>query len=72
MVMAAGWNGQITSENSVDKARSELRRLRGPTPEGGPYVETVRRRGYRFTAAVARDGSDALEALLRPLDRRAM
>ncbi len=65
-VMAAGWNGAITSENSVDKAMSELRRLLGDAPAGGPYVETVRRQGYRFTAAVSRDEGDALDALLRP------
>jgi DNA-binding winged helix-turn-helix (wHTH) protein len=65
-VMSVGWNGEITSENSVDKIMFELRRLLGDTPGGGPYVETVRRRGYRFTAPVTRDDLDGLEALLRP------
>ncbi|MEO8482136.1 MAG: transcriptional regulator [Acidobacteriota bacterium] len=65
-VMAAGWQGEVVGENSVDKAISELRRQLGERPEGGPYVETVRRRGFRFTAAVSRTEATGYATSLAP------
>jgi|GEM_PF-1588915 len=67
-VMAAGWSGEAVADNSVDKVISDLRRLLGHTPEGEPYVATLRRRGFRFPAGVSHEQTSgfSLEALLAP------
>ncbi len=65
----AAWNGVAVTDNSVEQVVSGLRRLL--SGEGGePCIETLARRGYRFTAAVRRverrEPDAALDALLAP------
>jgi len=69
-LIEAGWQDVAVSDNSIEQAISSLRRTLGNQPGGAPYIETLARRGYRFTAEVARGAarhSDAaLDALLAP------
>jgi len=69
-LIQAGWHDVAVSDNSLEQAISSLRRLLGEGPDGVPLIETVPRRGYRFTGAVQRtaDREDdrTLDALLAP------
>src|SRR3989442_15993597 len=53
-LVTAGWGDVAVTDNSVEQAISHLRRALGCRPDGGPYIETVPRRGYRFTGDVRR------------------
>src|SRR5262245_9601431 len=69
-LLEAGWKDVAVGDNSLEQVISSLRRLLGVHANRGAYIETVPRRGYRFSAAVARKApreSDAgLDALLAP------
>ena len=70
-LIEAAWPDVAVTDNSLEQAISGLRRtLAANAAEGGPGIETVPRRGYRFTGKVTRTthrGSDEdLEALLAP------
>ncbi len=54
----------VVEEGSLTRAISSLRQSLGSTPDGGDYVQTVAKRGYRFTASVQESGTD------RPQDSR--
>jgi DNA-binding winged helix-turn-helix (wHTH) protein len=70
VLVVAGWGDVSVTDNSVEKAISLLRRALGCRPDGGPYIETVARRGYRFVGDVhrvaARESPAAIDALLVP------
>ena len=65
-LVEAAWRDVAVTDNSLEQAVSALRRALGSQA----YVETVPRRGYRFTAPVTRtagrESDEALEALLAP------
>jgi DNA-binding winged helix-turn-helix (wHTH) protein len=69
-LLEVGWKDVAVGDNSVEQVISSLRRLLGAHASGVTFIETVARRGYRFTAAVTRKApreSDAgLDALLAP------
>jgi DNA-binding winged helix-turn-helix (wHTH) protein len=69
-LITAGWKDVAVSDNSIEQAISGLRRALGNLPGSGPYIDTVPRRGYRFSPAVergpARQSDAALDALLAP------
>ena len=69
-LIAAGWKDVAVSDNSIEQAISSLRRALGSQPGGAPYIETLARRGYRFSATVergpVRQSDAALDALLAP------
>jgi tetratricopeptide (TPR) repeat protein len=62
----AAWGDVAVTDNSLEQAISALRRLLGDAP----LIETVPRRGYRFTGAVTRsvhrETDESLMALLAP------
>jgi DNA-binding winged helix-turn-helix (wHTH) protein len=64
-LLDAGWKDVAVGDNSLEQAISTLRKI-----VGARCIETVARRGYRFTAAVtrsaARESDTALDALLAP------
>jgi DNA-binding winged helix-turn-helix (wHTH) protein len=64
-LLTAAWKDVAVGDNSLEQAISSLRRLLG-----AGYIETVARRGYRFTARVEqkapRESDAALDALLAP------
>ena len=69
-LLQAGWNDVAVGDNSLEQAISSLRRILGARPDGGAFIETVARRGYRFAADVERktpkETDTALDALLAP------
>jgi TolB-like protein/Flp pilus assembly protein TadD len=46
------WLDTFVEESNLSQNIFVLRKILGNTPEGRPYIETVPRRGYRFTASV--------------------
>jgi len=69
-LIEAAWKDVAVSDNSVEQAISGLRKALGSQENGTAYIETLARRGYRFSAPVERGRprhSDAdLDALLAP------
>lgn len=69
-LLRAGWEDVAVGDNSIEQAISSLRRRLGTRAGGVAYIDTVPRRGYRFSAEVSRVTprvSDAdLSALLAP------
>jgi DNA-binding winged helix-turn-helix (wHTH) protein len=69
-LVAAAWEDVAVTDNSLEQAVSALRRSLGPRSDGRPFIETVPRRGYRFTADVtrsaARESDSSLDSLLAP------
>ena len=69
-LVTAGWGDVAVTDNSLEQAISSLRRALGPRADGSQYIETVPRRGYRFTASaerkIARATDEGLEALMAP------
>ena len=46
------WEGSIVDESNLSQYLFHLRKTLGEKPDGIPYIETLRRRGYRFTGDV--------------------
>ena len=46
------WNDSIVEESNLSQNLYILRKTLGSKPDGGQYIETLRRRGYRFNADV--------------------
>jgi DNA-binding winged helix-turn-helix (wHTH) protein len=70
-LIEAAWPDVAVTDNSLEQAISSLRRtLAAHAAEGGPGIETVPRRGYRFTGEVTRtthrESDEDLESLLAP------
>jgi len=69
-LIAAAWQDVAVADNSIEQAISSLRKALGSRADGGPYIETLSRRGYRFTGAVERgkprESDASLDALLAP------
>jgi DNA-binding winged helix-turn-helix (wHTH) protein len=69
-LITAGWKGVAVGDNSLEQVISSLRRLLGRRPGGSAFIETVARRGYRFTAPVERlvrrESDESLDSMLAP------
>ena len=69
-LIEAAWGNTAVTENSLRQAIRRLRQALGDGRKGAIYIETLRTRGFRFAAAVARGERDAarvpLEAQLAP------
>ena len=51
-LMDAAWSGRAVEEGNLTVQIAQLRKLLGPTADGGEWISTVPRVGYRFTGAV--------------------
>ena len=51
-LMTRVWEDSIVEESNLSQYLYLLRKTLGQRPDGTPYIETLRRRGYRFTAPV--------------------
>src|SRR5215472_5957191 len=51
-LMRAVWPDTFVEESNLSSNISNLRRQLGVTPDGGDYIQTVPKRGYRFAVAV--------------------
>lgn len=49
------WPDTVVDESGLAQNIHLLRKLLGPRPDGGEYVETVPKRGYRLTGTVIRE-----------------
>ena len=69
-LIAAAWQDVAVADNSIEQAISSLRKMLGTQADGTPYIETLTRRGYRFSAEVergkSRESDASLDALLAP------
>jgi len=52
VLMTRLWGHKAVEESNLIQNIHFLRKVLGETSEGGPMIETLRRRGYRFNAAV--------------------
>lgn len=48
------WTDSVVEESNLSQYLYVLRKNLGKRPDGSPYIETLRRRGYRFTADIRR------------------
>jgi DNA-binding winged helix-turn-helix (wHTH) protein/Tol biopolymer transport system component len=48
------WDDSIVEESNLTQYLYLLRKILGNMPDGRPYIETLRRRGYRFNGEVER------------------
>ncbi|MDZ5451703.1 winged helix-turn-helix domain-containing tetratricopeptide repeat protein [Labrys sp. ZIDIC5] len=55
-LMDAAWPGTAVEEGNLTVQIAQLRKLLGPATDGGEWIVTVPRIGYRFTGAVAELG----------------
>jgi hypothetical protein len=51
-LMSAVWPDTFVEESNLSSNISILRRYLGAAPDGGNYIQTIPKRGYRFAAAV--------------------
>src|SRR5260370_23008057 len=51
-LIEAAWSGQIVEENNLTVQIAALRRVLGTAPDGGRWIETLPRRGYRYIGPV--------------------
>jgi TolB-like protein/Tfp pilus assembly protein PilF len=56
------WPDTVVQEGSLTSHVSVLRKALGEGPEGGDFIETLPKRGYRFVAPVKRAGSEATDS----------
>src|SRR5688500_634027 len=49
-LMERVWEDSIVEEANLSQNLYLLRKTLGSRPDGSPYIETLRRRGYRFTS----------------------
>ena len=69
-LIEAAWKDVAVADNSIEQAISSLRKTLGHQTDGSQYIETLTRRGYRFSAPVergkARQSDASLDAALAP------
>jgi DNA-binding winged helix-turn-helix (wHTH) protein len=51
-LIGAVWPDTFVEKSNLSSNISILRRQLGATPDGGSYIQTIPKRGYRFVAAV--------------------
>jgi TolB-like protein len=57
-LLDSAWGGSAVEESNLSVQIATLRKILGPAPEGGEWISTIPRVGYRFVGA-----ADALESL---------
>lgn len=55
-LMGSVWTDSIVEESNLSQYLYLLRKTLGTRPDGAPYIETLRRRGYRFNGDAQRVG----------------
>jgi len=74
-LIEAAWADVAVTDNSLERAVSDIRKTLGVQPDGTSYVKNVKRQGYQFVAPVERidleEKTVALAALLAPFHARA-
>src|SRR5262245_16841926 len=65
-LMDAAWPGTAVEEGNLTVQIAQLRKLLGPPADGGEWIVTVPRVGYRFTGAIEQLGGAKRKALPLP------
>ncbi|MGO6908043.1 winged helix-turn-helix domain-containing protein, partial [Rhizobium ruizarguesonis] len=65
-LMDAAWPGRAVEEGNLTVQIAQLRKLLGPAGDGGEWISTVPRVGYRFTGAINQLGGVRRKALPLP------
>lgn len=65
-LMDAAWPGRAVEEGNLTVQIAQLRKLLGPAADGGEWIATVPRVGYRFTGAIDQLGGVKRKALPLP------
>ena len=65
-LMDAAWPGTAVEEGNLTVQIAQLRKLLGPVADGGEWIATVPRVGYRFSGAVEQRGSAERKPLPLP------
>lgn len=65
-LMDAAWPGISVEEGNLTVQIAQLRKLLGPAADGGEWISTVPRIGYRFTGAIERLGGAKRKPLPLP------
>jgi Tol biopolymer transport system component/DNA-binding winged helix-turn-helix (wHTH) protein len=60
------WQGSAVEENNLNQNISALRKALGTRPDGGNYIETIPKRGYRFADVVTNLPGDGLSSRIDP------
>jgi DNA-binding winged helix-turn-helix (wHTH) protein/Flp pilus assembly protein TadD len=61
-LMRQVWPNSFVEEGNLTQSISLLRKALGKTADNKPYIETIARRGYRFSASVRKPGSHESES----------
>ncbi len=65
-LMDAAWPGTAIEESNLSVQVANLRRLLGPNLQGGEWIATVPRIGYRFVGDIERSVPVSVSRSLRP------
>jgi TolB-like protein len=65
-LMDAAWPGLSVEEGNLTVQIAQLRKLLGPAPDGGEWIATIPRVGYRFTGTIEQNGGAKREPLALP------
>ncbi|MET3521379.1 TolB-like protein [Mesorhizobium abyssinicae] len=65
-LMDAAWPGTAVEEGNLTVQIAQLRKLLGPATDGGEWISTVPRVGYRFTGAIEQLGGAKRKPLPLP------
>src|SRR5438132_9053549 len=63
------WPDADGAEGSLAVSISALRKTLGDRADGGPYIETVQRQGYRFAAGVKLSLEGAVPSVAQPRNK---
>ncbi|MBB4866281.1 TolB-like protein [Pseudomonas nitritireducens] len=65
-LLEAAWPGLVVEEGNLTVQIAQLRKALGPAPDGGQWIATLPRLGYRFSAPVRRIAEQESAALALP------
>lgn len=65
------WNGAMVEESNLAQCITALRKALDPAPDGGSYIETVPRVGYRMAVAIHRPAAEPPQRARRAIPRYA-
>ena len=65
-LMDAAWPGTAVEEGNLTVQIAQLRKLLGPAADGGEWISTVPRIGYRFTGTIRQLGGEKRKHLALP------
>ena len=65
-LMDAGWQGSAVEESNLSVQIALLRRALGPSPDGGEWIATIPRIGYRFLGSSSEQRGQPVQSQTKP------